>query len=330
MRPLKLAIVGCGAIVENNHLPALRSCPEWQITCLVDATKERAERLAGQYGCQGVTDISQIPQGIDAVLVAVPNHLHGDIAGYFLRKGCHVLCEKPLTITSREAEQLQALSVEYKRLLVVGHQLRFLPSVQQLRALLQSGQLGKIQSVDLAMGWASEWQSVSNFYQDRALAGGGVMLDLGCHLLDLAHYLFGEIASANCLGVEFDENSGSLEKAICVELSFDDGFKGLLRVSRLANLNNAIRVCGESGQIVASLEGASLDIMASEISLCKEGRTAQLQLAENDPFISVWYNFHRSILTGSRAAPDLCYAESGVSAIKTIESLYTQMHRHAG
>jgi len=193
MQPIRLAIVGCGAIVENNHLPALRTCPEWQLACLVDANQERVQGLARDYGCQGLTDITKIPAEIEVVLVAVPNHLHGSLVQHFLQNDCHVLCEKPMTITSQEGGKLLALSGVRRRLLVVGHQLRFLPSVQLLRKMLRSGDLGNIQHIDLAMGWASQWQSVTNFYEDHALAGGGVMLDLGCHLLDLAFYLFGDL-----------------------------------------------------------------------------------------------------------------------------------------
>jgi predicted dehydrogenase len=283
------------------------------------------ERLARQYGCQGVTDSARIPEGTDSVLVAAPNHLHGPLAVQMLRQGCHVLCEKPLTITSAEGENLIALATQEQRLLVVGHQLRFLPSVQRLRALLQSGALGAVRSVDLSMGWASEWQSVSNFYQDRALAGGGVMLDLGCHLLDLALYLFGGIARVNLMGVEYTPNTRGLEKAISVEVSFSGGYTGLLRVSRLTNLNNAITVTGVSGQAVASLVGTSLDVLIPDAPLCSQARTARVAVEYHDPFVSLWHAFHRAIEEGAAAVPDLCYGDSGVESIRAIEMLYEEM-----
>jgi predicted dehydrogenase len=175
------------------------------------------------------------------------------------------------------------------------------------------------------MGSASEWQSVSNFYQDQAMAGGGVMLDLGCHLLDLALYLFGDLTSIRCLGVEFSDTTVSLENAICAELTFAAGFKGLLRVSRVANLENTIRVIGDCGHVTASLEGTALDVMVLSSALCKGGRLAHLELAKEDPFVLLWRNFHRAIQEGTDVAPDLCYGESGVQIVSVIEQLYRDM-----
>lgn len=325
MRRLKLAIIGCGAIVENNHLPALSRCPEWQIACLVDPFRERVEQLARRYHCLPLTDLSQVPAGIDAVLVAVPNALHGEVSRHFLRQGCHVLCEKPLTIGSAEGQALFELSRNQERLLVVGHQLRFLPPVQSLRGLVEGGRLGRLRSIVLSMGWASEWASVSNFYRDRTQAGGGVMLDLGCHLFDLADYLCGEADSARCLGVDFGDTGGTLEKALSAELTFPSGLQGLVGASRLTNLANVITVTGDAGWASASLDGEDLTLSLSAAPLCATG-AARTRLPPVEPFRAMWHRFAGAVSRGWLEPDDgLCDAEAGIRAVRLVESLYREI-----
>ena len=328
MTLLRLAIAGCGAIVENDHLPALRACPEWQVACLVDPARERVERLARQQGCQGLTEIGQLPEGIDAVLVAAPNYCHADLVSHFLHSGYPVLCEKPLAMTAAAAATLMDQSMNAGRLLVVGHQLRFLPSVQRLRTMLRTGQLGQIKEADFAMGWASEWPSVTGFYRRRDLAGGGVLLDLGSHLLDLALYLFGDPDAVRLLGAEYAPPPDRLETAIVMELTLAGGGKALLRASRKTNLDCAIKITGAAGKASASLVGTVFDLQRRDVPLCANGQTARLALSPINPTAAMWREFYRAVRDGASAGPDLCDAQAGLRSMQIIETIYQDMGQY--
>jgi predicted dehydrogenase len=175
------------------------------------------------------------------------------------------------------------------------------------------------------MGWASEWASVSDFYRDRKQAGGGVMLDLGCHLLDLADYLCGEADSARCLGVDFGDKGGTLEKALSAELTFPSGLQGLVGVSRLTNLANVITVTGEAGWASASLDGEELSLGLPATPLCTTG-AARTRLPLVEPFAAMWQRFAGAVSRGW-LDPDegLCDTEAGIRSVRLVESLYREL-----
>src|SRR5436309_3080315 len=108
---LKLALVGCGAIAEFAYLPACRQVMDAQVVALADTDVSRARRLAQIYGIATcVEDYHQLPQDIDGVIIALPHDLHAPVASEFLRRHTAVLVEKPLALTSAEAERVVELA----------------------------------------------------------------------------------------------------------------------------------------------------------------------------------------------------------------------------
>jgi predicted dehydrogenase len=121
---LQLAIVGCGRIVENNHLPALAKISNASLVWVVDSDVERARAIGRRVGAGWSKDVIQIPDSIDAALVAVPNHLHVHLCEELLERGIHVLCEKPMAIASVECAGIVKTVERTQKLFAVVHQLR--------------------------------------------------------------------------------------------------------------------------------------------------------------------------------------------------------------
>src|SRR6476659_6990001 len=105
---IRLGVVGCGQVAEHWHIPAVLAATGRDLTAIVDSSRERLDGIVDSFGlsCLATTSGDDILGSVDAVLLALPNHLHHPAARHFLSEGVHVLCEKPLANTAREAREL--------------------------------------------------------------------------------------------------------------------------------------------------------------------------------------------------------------------------------
>jgi predicted dehydrogenase len=241
----RVAVVGCGAVSEQCHLPALLPRVGRDGIWLVDPDAERRAGLAKRYGRARQTAASpaEIATEVDAAIVAVPNDLHAVVAGELLDAGVPVLCEKPLARTLAEAE---ALAARPSPLLAVAHVRRFFPSVRFLRGLLATEHLGRPLRFELEEGSPHGWSSASAYWLDRQRAGGGVLVDIGSHVLDLVRFWLGELEVERYA----DDAHGGVEANALVELSAG-GVPGTVELSRTRALRGTIRVTCERGVIEA-------------------------------------------------------------------------------
>ncbi len=244
-RVVRLAVVGCGAVVERLHMEPLRRVKELAVCALVDRDAIAAARLSRWFrGARRYRDVDELPEDVDAALVAVPPGLHAAIASRLLKRGIHVLCEKPMAPTVEECHVMVQAAHDGGATLMIGHQKRFVASVVQAKRWLEEGRLGCVQAVSASMGMpGSLWRSRTPYLCDRALAGGGVLLDSGVHLIDLVLWLLGPMDDLRCV---VDPGDGGLEDEARLEFAVA-GAAGLLRFSRRRVLENLFRVDGEDG-----------------------------------------------------------------------------------
>jgi predicted dehydrogenase len=192
-KPLKVGLIGAGRIVERAHLPALRQSPGVFVTGVFDPDEDRARELATQFQipniCGSLKDLFKLEP--DVTLVACPNNLHAEMAMAALEAGSHVLCEKPMAVSAAEAEAMLEKSKAAGRELMAVSANRFRPEFQALRQAVTEGTLGEITSV--RCGWLRNRgiPGLNSWFTNRRLAGGGVLIDLGSHLIDLAIALIG-------------------------------------------------------------------------------------------------------------------------------------------
>ena len=143
---MKIAVIGCGNIANNAHIPAYMKNPEAEIVYFCDILPERAEAAVEKYGCgKAVVDYKEVladPQ-VEAVSVCTPNNVHAQIAIDALRAGKNVLCEKPAARTYEEALEMQKVQHETGKVLNIGVVNRFNDSVNRIRDYINEGKLGK-------------------------------------------------------------------------------------------------------------------------------------------------------------------------------------------
>jgi len=211
---LRLAFLGCGTITRTQHLPAAISHPGIEVAALVDSDTSRAEALARASGinCFVSSNYRDALKNADAVVNALPNSLHAPVTLELLREGKHVLCEKPLATTSADGRSCGQLAAEKQLVLAVGMNRRFDASHRLLHCVLRDSQIGNVSSYDWQYGGAFEWKSASGFYFSREMAGGGVLMDFGVHLIDSLISWFGPVSAVD---YQDDDWGGGIE-ANCI------------------------------------------------------------------------------------------------------------------
>ena len=148
MTELRLGIVGCGAVAELYHLPAVAACPDVRLVGLADPRREHAAELAERYGAELVTEgAAGLIDAVDAVVVATPNSLHAEAAIELARAGVHVLVEKPLARTTAECDAIADAVAAAGVVAAVGHDFRHFPVARAARELLDL--VGDVESAEL-------------------------------------------------------------------------------------------------------------------------------------------------------------------------------------
>ncbi|MCL2665035.1 MAG: Gfo/Idh/MocA family oxidoreductase [Defluviitaleaceae bacterium] len=193
MKKLKCAIIGAGNI-SGKHLHGYKSQSDRvELAAVCDIIPERAEAKAKEFGIPDVyTDYGMIAKrkDIDFVCICLPNYLHCPATVQFLNAGKHVHCEKPMALNGKQANEMLAVSRATGKKLMVGVNNRFTNQAAFVKGYINDGKLGKVYYS--RCGWIRRGGlSYAGWFCDKKLAGGGPMIDLGVHFIDLTLYYLG-------------------------------------------------------------------------------------------------------------------------------------------
>lgn len=263
-RRLRLGMVGGGrgAFIGAVHRIAARLDDRWELVAgALSSDPDRAkasgedlllkpDRIYGDFNEMARRE-RRLKDGIDAVAIVTPNHAHAAAARAFLKAGIHVICDKPLTTTRREADQLAKLARESGLIFAVTHNYTGYPLVRQARAMVRAGELGAIRvvQVEYAQDWLATRMEETGSKQaewrtDPARSGpAGAVGDIGTHAFNLAEFIVGdEVASLSAELHTFVEGR-RLDDNAHMMLRFTSGAKGMLWCSQVAaGLENGLRI----------------------------------------------------------------------------------------
>jgi len=244
---LRIGLIGAGAIAQEAYLPVLEKFSHAHLNAIVDTNTDILGYLSTKYHLGYIgDDLTQSLKYVDAVIVAVPNSHHFSIAKIFLENGKHVLCEKPLAITSEDCKQLISIAKKNNRKLAVAHVRRFYQAAKKTKNIIDSQYLGPIKSFEFDEGTIFNWPTTSGFYFDKKLAGGGVLIDIGVHVLDLLLWWFGN----GLRKVDYrDDNLGGVEAVADINIQLSNNIEGFIKLSRLSILKNKYKIYFENGFI---------------------------------------------------------------------------------
>jgi predicted dehydrogenase len=212
MGKFKVAVIGCGGIANGKHLPSLKLIPEVELVAFCDIIIERAQRAAEQYGVDGARVYEDYKELLnkeepDVVHICTPNRAHCEIAVAALEAGCHVMCEKPMAINEADAKKMLEAAKRTGKKLTIGYQTRFRSDAQFLKTECQKGTLGEIyfaKAHAVRRRAVPTWGVFLNEYEQ----GGGPLIDIGTHALDLTLWMMDNYKPKFCVGTKYRKLAG--------------------------------------------------------------------------------------------------------------------------
>jgi predicted dehydrogenase len=247
---LRLGLVGAGPVVARYHMPAIRGVPEVFPAMLIDADLNRAQDFAKLQGFpRWSTQLADLIGNVDIAIVGIPNDFHAPVSCQLLEQGIHVLCEKPMARNVAECRQMIDSAQRGRAHLCIGHNRRFRQNVNLMKQLLDKGLIGKVIRVEAEEGSTADW-SRSSAYFDPARAGGGALMDVGIHSIDLIRWLVGEFQE-----IKYTGNGTPTQVESDAELRFtlSQGAEGTLLASRTRDLQQRILCTGAEGFLEVGL-----------------------------------------------------------------------------
>lgn len=192
MKKIRAGIIGCGGIANGKHLPAMKKNGNFEIVAFCDLVEERAQKAKEDYGTEDAkvfTDYTELlKEDIEAVYVLTPNSSHAPLSIAALEAGKHVMCEKPMAKTYAEAKAMVETAERTGKLLTIGYQSRYRADSTYLKKACQEGELGEIY---YAKAHAIRRRAVPTWgvFLDEEKQGGGPLIDIGTHSLDLTLWM---------------------------------------------------------------------------------------------------------------------------------------------
>ena len=215
-RLIKVGIIGCGGIANGKHMPSLKKVKDCEMVAFCDIIPERAQQAAKDFGTPDAkvyTDYKELLKDpeIEVVHVCTPNRSHSFITVDALEAGKHVMCEKPMAINSVEAKKMLDAAKRTGKKLSIGYQSRFRDDSQFLKKEAEDGTFGDIyyaKATALRRRAVPTWGVFLNEYEQ----GGGPLIDIGTHALDLTLWTMNNYKPKYCVGTTYHKLNGSTEQ----------------------------------------------------------------------------------------------------------------------
>ncbi|TWT78384.1 putative oxidoreductase YcjS [Posidoniimonas polymericola] len=318
---MRFGIIGAGAIGEK-HAEAAESAG-FQVAGVVDQDLEQANRLAAQHGAYAARGCARIwdDPSIQAVVIAVPNSLHRPLAIDAMRSGKDVLLEKPMGLTAGDCDELVSLAEDLGRILQVGYAHRFTSVGKAAMAHATSGELGELYHAKAHLHLRRGIPGLGKWFTTKSLSGGGVLIDVGVHLIDLATHLMGQPRTATVSGKAYSVFGVRMEDYVYESMwagppnyqgvfdvddhataliTFENGATLDLQVAWACNLPQAsapdsmFALLGDRGGLSFELFGDHLNVRTDADGRLHE---ASVDLPDEDRLVLQLHDFARAVAT---------------------------------
>ncbi|MEX2237016.1 MAG: Gfo/Idh/MocA family oxidoreductase [Dehalococcoidia bacterium] len=307
---IRIGLVGTGLIARRAHLPALCADPDTEVVALASGRADSARSAAAEFKVPQVYETWEelvADPTVDAVDVCTINSLHAPIAIAAAQAGKHVLVEKPMAVSLEQADAMVAAAESAGTVLMVAHNLRFIPLFAELQRIVAEGTLGRVLSArasfmhagpDEAWGASSDW-----FWREEA-AGGGALLDLGIHMIDLLRWTVGrEVTEVSALTARLEKPTFAEDNAFLL-MRFEGDVIAGLQTSWTARPfpDTQMVIQGEKGRAV--LGQSSKEPLVVYLAGAGGVNKVVPDLPEKSAFINPYVHFIRVIQGGERPLVD--------------------------
>lgn len=321
-RKIRYAIVGLGWIAQEDVMPAFANTPNSEMTALVSNDPEKLAQLSEQYGIQNLYSYDEYEDclnsgEIDAVYIALPNHLHRDFATKAAQAGIHVLCEKPMAVTVAECEEMIQAAKESHVKLMIAYRLHFDRSTLEAINTVQSGQIGEPRIFNSVF---TQPVADGNVRVEEPIEhGGGTVYDMGVYCINAARYLFG----AEPIGViALSANNGEsrfekIDEMTSAILKFPGERLATFTSSFGASSVSTLQVIGTKGDLKMQSAYGIQGELKHEITI--EQETQERSFKAGDQFGAEILYFSDCIITGREPEPS---GEEGLADVRIISAIY--------
>jgi predicted dehydrogenase len=316
---IRFGLIGAGGIAQA-YVQAFERSQIAQLIAVVDVRPEAAAALAERAGCPHYTTYQAMTAAVDldAVIICTPPVTHREIACYFLERGVHVLCEKPLSVDTASAKVMLDTANAHNAILTMASKFRYAEDVVRAKSLVESGILGEIVLFENAftsrVDMGSRWNAVPH------ISGGGVLIDNGTHSVDIMRYFLGPLAEVQV--VEGKRVQGlAVEDTVRIFVRSAGGVVGNVDLSWSINkdLDSYIRIYGSQGTISVGWKESKYRQSSSPEWIVFGNGYNKVQA-----FTSQIDNFAKAIL-GEESL--LITSEDGFASVEVIEAAYAAMRR---
>lgn len=322
MEKVKVGIVGLGWVAQVVHIPILSKLTEAEIVAVCDRDKSRVRLVAEKFGIKALyTDVQHMleREQLDAVLVATSTDSHKDVAIAALKAGKDVLVEKPIARKYDEALAIAEAVKQSKRKLMVGMNHRFRPDTMILKSFLEAKDLGKVYYTKAA--WLRKKNNDTAWLTQKEKSGGGVFIDLGIVMLDMALWMMGFPDVKRVSATNFNHTTKEVEDTSCVNITLKNGSLINIEVSWSMHVLDDVYYCSVYGT-----EGtASLNPLRINKEL--HGNVVNLAPAKIDPpqhlFKRSYENELKHFLGAVKGVhPIISTADEAVQRMKIVDAVY--------
>jgi len=344
---LRAGIIGCGGIANGKHMPCLQKTGRVDMVAFCDIVKERADKAAKEYGTKDAkvyTDYKKLLEDktLDMVYVLTPNKSHSFITIDALESGKHVMCEKPMAKTAKEAKAMVDAAKKTGKLLTIGYQTRYFATSQNIKSSIERGDLGEIY---FAKGHALRRRAVPTWgvFLNEEEQGGGPLIDIGTHALDLTLWLMDNYKPKSVMGSVYHKLNGNGNcgnafgpwnpKEFTVEdsafgfITMENGATIILESSWAINMIDAFEaqstVCGTKGgadmRDGVRYNGDDFGVLYEKKPNTKAGSVAFFEGASNDPNVNEQLTFINAIEKGT---PLVVLPEQAYVVTQILEAIY--------
>jgi predicted dehydrogenase len=243
-RPLRFGVVGAGRIVSGRFVPALQHTTQAELQRVATRRPANAAHLGANHVSARYDDVFDDPE-VDAVYIATHNGLHHEQALAAMRRGKHVLCEKPLGRNARECRELADVATSSGLLLVEGFMYRSHPQIALVQRLVAEGRIGTLRAVEASFSFLL---TEANDVRLKPEWGGGALLDVGCYCVNFARLFLGHLPQRVAAFAEFDAQHG-IDTSLSGVLDYGVGRHALVSCGFDAGLRNRALLAGTEGVI---------------------------------------------------------------------------------
>lgn len=334
MPTVKLGIIGCGKITERACIPNLKNYPKVKITHLCDIKLKQAAYLIKKFNLKNIdvtSDWKKIVKNskIDAVYIATPNFLHTEMCVAAAENKKHILVEKPMVISIKGADKIVKAVNKNRVLFMVEQTQRFDPVHQAAKKVIDNSCLGKIRMIRGRIGHAGPeyWSKTSDWFYNKAKSGGGVMFDIGIHILDLLRWFKPEPISEVFADVKILEKKVDLDDNANVLLRYQDGSIGGFECSWTTRPYEVITsMYGRRGRLntrIGSENRPVVKFLGSDVRPGKDPNVPIKRILPKIPAGSGWGNaMHYFIDCVVKGKKPFITAEEGRESVRVILAAY--------